>query len=304
MRLRGLSVKAQTEQDHTITPLPSGARRMFKGVTLLLLIDLCEALPKTTKQGGQLYTRPHTGLHDLILDRTGIYWDPGQLSRTKKELIKSGVLRASADGDLEIVYDAFVKPGLYSERKERERLPKEVKASPAEAVTPVARGSAAKALGESTVTVIEVKKEDLAPTREKALADHAHANSEAKRRAKRYGQKRLQEEIRRDEHRGGDRSYAAWEAKRQAEAEEFKRSLQEPKPSVEEEAPSPAKPIDSEPSDFLLNRYANVLTKRELDELAVEQEMGKEQARDQVDEELEWLLEPAGVSSDDDGEMW
>lgn len=287
MRLRGLSVKAQTEQDHTITPLPSGARRMFKGASLLLLIDLCEALPKTTKQGGELYTRHHTGLHDLILDRTGINWDPGQLSRAKKELIKSGVLRASVDGDLEIVYDAFVQPGLYSERKERERLPKEVKASPAEAVTPVPRGSAAKALGESTATVIEVKKEDIAPKSEKVIADLAHANSEAKRRARRYGQKRLQDEIRRDEHRGGDRSYAAWEAREQAKREEFKRSLQEPEPSVEEEAPSPAKPIDSEPSDFLLSKYANVHTKRELDEMALEQEMADEQASAQVDEEVE-----------------
>tara|TARA_B100001939_G_scaffold347308_1_gene368515 strand:- start:2415 stop:3326 length:912 start_codon:yes stop_codon:yes gene_type:complete len=219
---------------------------MFKGVTLLLLIDLCEALPKTTKQGGELYTRHHTGLHDLILDRTGIYWDPGQLSRTKKELIKSGVLRASADGDLEIIYDAFVKPGLYSERKERERLAKEVKASPAEAVTPVPRRSEAKALGESTETVIAVKKEDVAPKREKLLADHAHANSEAKRRAKRYGQKRLQDEIRRDEHRGGDRSYAAWEERQREEMEAFKRSIQEPKPVSEDPPSLPNQDLETE----------------------------------------------------------
>ena len=207
MRLRGLSVKAQTEQDQTITPLPSGARKMFKGDPLLLLIDLCEALPKTTKHGGDLYTRHHRGLRDLVLDRAGIEWDPGQLSRAKKELIKSGVLRASADGDLEIVYDAFVKPGLYSERKERERLPKDVERPATERVTSAPRGSAAKALGESTATVIEVKKEDVAPGREKVLADHAMRTAK-RRKAKRYGLKRLQDEIQ-DEHRGGDRSYAA-----------------------------------------------------------------------------------------------
>ena len=142
-------------------------------------------------------------------------------------------------------------------------------------------------MGESTETVIEVKKEDVAPKREKVLADYAHANSEAKLRAKRYGQKRLQDEIRRDEHRGGDRSYAAWEAREQVKWEEFKRSLQEPESSVEEEAPSLAKPIDSKPSDFLLSKYANVPTKRELDEMALEQEMAEEQASGQVDEEVE-----------------
>ena len=120
-----------------------------------------------------------------------------------------------------------------------------MKASPAEAVTPVPRGSAAKALGESTATVIEVKKEDIAPKREKVIADLAHANSEAKRRARRYGQKRLQDEIRRDEHRGGERSYAAWEARQKAEHEAFKRSILDPEPSEEEDAN--LENIDEEP---------------------------------------------------------
>jgi len=72
MKLRGISVKAQTEQGNTITPLPSGARRMLKGNALLLLIDLCESLPKSNKHGEQLHTKSYPGLRALILDRTGI----------------------------------------------------------------------------------------------------------------------------------------------------------------------------------------------------------------------------------------
>ena len=52
----------------------------------------------------------------------------------------------------------------------------------------------------------------------------------AKRRARRYGQKRLQDEIRRNEHRGGDGSYAAWEERQREEMEAFKRSIQGPEP--------------------------------------------------------------------------
>lgn len=121
MRLHGLSVKAQTDRGHVITPLPAGAPLLVKGKALELLAALCESIPKTNKHGDELRTRHYNGLHELILDRTGVRWHPSQLSANKKKLINLGVLHVTEEGDLEIVYDAFIHRGTYTARKEAEQ---------------------------------------------------------------------------------------------------------------------------------------------------------------------------------------
>ena len=106
------------------------------------------------------------------------------------------------------------------------------------------------------------------------LADVAHHSSEAKLRAQRHRKKELQKEIDRDERRGGDRSYAAWEARQQAAKDEFKRSTQEPEVPA---AMEPGQPLEQELSEFMKKKLGiGVLTNREKDELAVEQGMASE----------------------------
>ena len=116
MRLLGLSVNAQVAQGYTLTPLPSTARDLVKGKQLELLIDLCDSLPKSAKQGAELRTKNYSGLHSLIFDRTGRKWDSAALSNAKKGLLEKGAIIVDGNGDLVINYDAFEKRALYSER--------------------------------------------------------------------------------------------------------------------------------------------------------------------------------------------
>ena len=325
MRLRGLSVKAQTDQEHTITPLPSGARRLVKKKKQLeLLIDLCESLPKTAKQGDGLHTRHYTGLHALILDRTGIDWDPGALSTAKKGLIQLNVLIIREDGDLEINYEAFEQIGLYSQRKEREKLPKAADA-------PAPKKAAPKALAESTAPVVAVTHEVVqpakAPEREKE-ADALHANSEAKLRGQVHRAKELAKQVYREE-----AGLRAWEEATRLREEE-KARLEEQEPAVEEQTSTASEEVEFESVAVRVRRereenpslymdwserlqYEREQKRKAAEAAAAEPFLGglfdhpeeeeePEPADDScdVDEELEWLLEPAGVSSDDDGEQW
>ena len=153
MRLRGLSVSAQTSMEHTFTPLPSGARDMLKGNALELLIDLCESLPKSDSHGRKLHTKYYRTLKALILDRTGRIWDPSNLHTTLKKLINIGVVRKTAEGDLEIVYEAFIQRGLYTDRKKSEQASK-AKQGPNNKEPQSAKPLE---LPESDLTVIDVK---------------------------------------------------------------------------------------------------------------------------------------------------
>lgn len=160
MKLRGKSVKALVGMGHVTTPVLYAARKILagKGKALELMLDLFEALPKSTKQGDETYTKDYRGLRALILDRTGIDWHKGQLSAALKILTKFGLVRRTADGDLVIVYEAFEKQGLYTDRKDREQaakktMPPKQDAAPKEA--------ASKALAKSTAPVVNINPQEV-----------------------------------------------------------------------------------------------------------------------------------------------
>ena len=237
MKLRGLSVKAQTEQGHTITPLPSGARRRFKGKPLELLIDLCESLPKRNKNGEQqLHTKSYPGLRALILDRTGIDWHKGQLSSALKTLTNAGVVRKTAEGDLEIVYEAFDQPGLYSQRRSQastEPTAEPSKSKPAKRTQPkpALTTSEAPAINATPLQVIEDIERQMEP-------QHVHADKKPMHHTP--ARQQFHEDPYDALPRSTGDSFAAWEARQRAEMNEFKRSTQEPESPAQEESVEPA----------------------------------------------------------------
>ena len=157
------------------------------------------------------------------------------------KLAAVGLAHRDANGDVHLGMGAWGDEIVADRaRRKAKRATRRGEVPATETVAPAPKKAEPKALAEGAAPVVTVTQEvvqaDVAPERDKE-ADALQFNSEAKLRGQRHRAKELQKEIDRDEHRGGEHSYAAWEAKRQAEAEEFKRSLQEPEPSVEEEEP-------------------------------------------------------------------
>lgn len=184
---------------------------MLKGNALELLIDLCESLPKSDSHGRNLHTKEYSTLKALILDRTGRVWDPSNLHSTLKRLINVGVVRKTAEGDLEIVYEAFIQRGLYTDRKKSEQASKakeEANNKDPQAAKPLE-------LPESDLTVINVTPQEVPAA--------APVMDEATIRSQSFNQRQIAKQTYAEE-----KGYREWEERqRQEEREEEEEAAKE-----------------------------------------------------------------------------
>ena len=172
------------------------------GVELLLLGALCESLPKSTQHGEELRTSNYKGLADLIWERARVKIPEASLKRAKKGLISKGLIRF--DGEiLEIVYEAFNKIGLYSQRQGRTQQPqipgedRELR----QVTTPQVVRQQPKTFHASTAQPLDFS--HLPGIESQTTAQPARGKAKRKQQADRL-------------EREGSAKYAAWEAQREA----------------------------------------------------------------------------------------
>ena len=275
MRIHGHTIAeiARDEEGNTLrrSQMPLGVLSIAEGVNLQFCVELFGLFSYADKGRTEKYTRDYTDWVHLARERFHRPdWTKQKLLKCRKWAIGIGLLVPQDNGDFMIDVSVIPKERI----EQRTTTARRSTSAPAQAEAierkepqpqPALTASEAPAINATPLQVIEDIERQMEP-------QHVRAD----RKPMHYTPSRRQffEDPYDALPRSTGDSFAAWEARQQAEMNEFKRSTQEPEPPAAEE---PDQALEQELSEFMKKKLGiGVLTKRERDELIQEQEMATE----------------------------